>query len=1305
MNQVREYIDTPSRPTSSSISLGSQCIQMPALGRPFTLGQLYDCRSDSIITGLTLWSYGASQVNIETEDRESIEFEYFEGSGLNTKAKALDIGGGLSLSLLSNLLEVGGSGKFFKMKESTEKCETVTLRCRCLTKFQSLSMDHLSESNIEYKEVFDKNVATHVVTGIQYGAQVFLEFEESKSHIDKSNVREGRLLAKVKQIGPEFHASHKPSTDEEFKHVSCQLFSDLMPESNPTTFMEAKEYCKNFPKILKDSPQRAVPLIVWLTPLHILSDAASAIVREIDASLVDTAKSILEHLVTTDKQLSQLLKSRWCKRYICLRKEIICVQAFLQKYENQLKADLKMILPSVRANQESDNLLYDLICKHENSPFSSSIIDTWLDQREKEINHLDEFTNEMRNVTFRNDRLHLPGNSVFIALLLTRPSQPEHTLMQEMSELCSFQRTGSTGKEGKSSKGNSLLRSHLKHDTSDTFFAMCDSFRSCVLANNDNLKVSFLVLYEERDIKVRQMSVTREASIVIHVGGKWKPFSPPEQPIGLAIEKASHNKFSISWKSSDGGSIEKYEVHCTSVQSDGRRCGEVKFADNSSAKIKGLKEACSYTVKVRGFIAHSIRTPYSDDIRVTTHGTSPPEDLNAWQTHKGMIFLQWAAPHTIASEIEIYAYKIEYSTDSKIWHGLKAVQDTYCEIPAKHPGMYFFRVCAISRHGYHGHSAFSKPCKIQVSEHAQTALKDVLRAESETKVKGDKYEICTFSQYFKSDKEKKIMKYWINTNPQQSTRQNIPEKVILVVGATGTGKSTLINFLFNYITGIEWDDKFRFKLIEERSIVQPGSKQAISDTIWVTSYTLIHDYGSKVPYTVTIIDTPGFCDTSGIETDKKITEQIQNLFACQDKDVGIPHLDAVAMVVQASASRLNAPQQYIFDSVLSLFGKDIKENIFIFVTFADPSRPEALKAIKDADIEYRACYLFNNIALYQNNICTNADDSSIDGIDEECVDMMLKGYWNMGMKNCDKFFAELHTLPSKSLSLTKDVTKYRHHLELSIQNLNKLIEVGLEKLEELHQTQKVFQENRRAIDENRNFEFTVVEIEKRKVPGKRSTNCSKCQETCHEDCWVKFNPFVRFCFTFGWGRQCQSCKCRVQEHCSERFIYETFRVSRIQTTEKVKKKYEEALGAQMNTEQLLQRMGDEVYVAETQIIELVQDIRKALDELAKVALKPHSSLTVDYIELLIENEKQEKKAGWKERLRGLEIVRKKAVIMQDLVNKGYDPFKEYKEKLKQLREDTRTEQTTVLGTIKDKLWNQVSDWYSAAGGFGDFTII
>jgi hypothetical protein len=81
-------------------------------------------------------------------------------------------------------------------------------------------------------------------------------------------------------------------------------------------------------------------------------------------------------------------------------------------------------------------------------------------------------------------------------------------------------------------------------------------------------------------------------------------------------------------------------------------------------------------------------------------------------------------------------------------------------------------------------------------------------------------------------------------------------------------------------------------------------------------------------------------------------------------------LDAVGFVVPSALPRLTNVQKYIFNSVLSLFGKDVKENVRFLATFADGKRPKVLEAILAAELPCRLdsnglpCYQkFNNGAI------------------------------------------------------------------------------------------------------------------------------------------------------------------------------------------------------------------------------------------------------------------------------------------------------------------------------------------------------
>ena len=212
------------------------------------------------------------------------------------------------------------------------------------------------------------------------------------------------------------------------------------------------------------------------------------------------------------------------------------------------------------------------------------------------------------------------------------------------------------------------------------------------------------------------------------------------------------------------------------------------------------------------------------------------------------------------------------------------------------------------------------------------------------------------------------------------------EKIIMLLGAVGTGKTTLIDGMANYLLGVEWADDFRFKLI-----VDEGESQAHSQTEWITAYTFHHQKRSLFPYTLTIIDTPGFGDTSGLERDCHITAQIKGLFSKPPPD-GIDHLDVIGFVTQAGLARLGPTQKYIFDSILAIFGKDIA--IFTMVTFADGGVPPVLVAIQAApNIPFFDAFLFNNSSLYAKP-----------------KDNFGQMFWKMGVRNFEDFFCHFKVM-------------------------------------------------------------------------------------------------------------------------------------------------------------------------------------------------------------------------------------------------------------------------------------------------------
>ncbi|XP_048013184.1 uncharacterized protein LOC125246285 [Megalobrama amblycephala] len=540
----------------------------------------------------------------------------------------------------------------------------------------------------------------------------------------------------------------------------------------------------------------------------------------------------------------------------------------------------------------------------------------------------------------------------------------------------------------------------------------------------------------------------------------------------------------------------------------------------------------------------------------------------------------------------------------------------------------------------------------------------------------------------------KLSETWKNSDGfcRRSTfgTENIKKqnKTIMMIGATGSGKTTLINSMINYILGVEWKDNFRFVLIDEGK----EKSQAESQTSEITAYQINHMDGFRVPYSLTIVDTPGFGDTRGISHDQKITKQIQEFFS---NPGGIDHIDAVSFVVQASLARLTHTQKYIFDSILSIFGKDIAENILVLVTFADGQTPPVLEAIKVSEVSCAKNksgeplhFKFNNSAVFVTN--KSAEDET---------SVFNQMFWMMGVSSMEKFFTSLRKMDTKSLSLTQEVLKERQQLEVLVEGLQPQINAGLMKLDEIKKTRAALEQHKAEMDANKDFEYEVEVTVPKQIENKSRyylSNCQKCHFTCHKTCTISDDKERYRCWAMT-DRKCTVCpgKCAWNTHFNQKYRWEYFPEKRKGTYQELKKRYKNAHGQVMSKEKIFEELEKELEKNQDTVAGLIERSQKSLERLEEIALKPNPLSTPDYIDLMIESEKQEAKPGFQDRIQSLMDVRKKAEIISKVSTgevlpedwKTYKPgFKDCIQSLMEVREKAEIISQVSTGEVLPEDW-------------------
>ncbi|KAL7376902.1 hypothetical protein ABVT39_018091 [Epinephelus coioides] len=484
----------------------------------------------------------------------------------------------------------------------------------------------------------------------------------------------------------------------------------------------------------------------------------------------------------------------------------------------------------------------------------------------------------------------------------------------------------------------------------------------------------------------------------------------------------------------------------------------------------------------------------------------------------------------------------------------------------------------------------------------------------------------------------KLKKENIGTLTRMTLGEKDPSKLnktILLVGETGAGKSTLINALVNYTMGVKWEDDVWFQIVEDEK-----KSQCESQTTDVIVYEIFGFEGQTLPYSLTIIDTPGYGDTRGTEHDVIVSERLLDLFCSDD---GVHEIDAVGLVIKASENRLSDRLRYIFDSVVSLFGKNMEKNIVALITHSDGVTPEnVFKALEAANIKCArdeqnepVHFMFNNCQSTQKTKKNN---------------VALKHAWSLTEDGMDQFTDLLKNTSPQDLTATVEVLNRRVRLTASIHNLQERIKIIELKQREIQQTQEALKKYEQEIKNNKEFTVEVDEVYKVKEPVSEwrvwalglnyggAVCCTVCKETCHYPCTLALYP--KHCMVM--KKKCTVCKgeCSVSDH--EKKLYCTVctgkcpvsdhvkvtwkyvsKTRKVQMTKQdMKEKYEKGKAGCEESTSLLETLQKNIEELEKEKDQWLEEAFQHVESLEQLALNVKSLSTLVHLDFLIEKMKE-----------------------------------------------------------------------------------
>lgn len=371
-------------------------MNLPNVGQSMTLGSLYNARNGQS-TGFSVLSETIPESAISSRDENAINSKYICSESYKEKFKALDINGHLKLSILAEVIELNAQAKYLTSEKQSSTAVHVSLSYSVSTVLERIEILSKEISALINLKTLKNTDATHIVTGMQWGAHMLCSFEHRLKEGESKTDIEGELSSsfeRLKFVGKAEDAlkKHGAESTKEMS-VTISIFGDIVPKAGtyPTSREDAIRFMSQVPELMKEVNQGKGNVLKYvLVPIervrqhfNLLDARIESLSNTISLDMVDKVENIFDVIVENRIRLTESLNAILEYSDYIADMEARSIRNVLRKFregETTFKDRLSQAVQEIQAGKKKANILSDLILDFEDECCSTSSVDAAIEK-------------------------------------------------------------------------------------------------------------------------------------------------------------------------------------------------------------------------------------------------------------------------------------------------------------------------------------------------------------------------------------------------------------------------------------------------------------------------------------------------------------------------------------------------------------------------------------------------------------------------------------------------------------------------------------------------------------------------------------------------------------------------------------------------------------------------------------------------------------------------------------------------------------------------------------------------------------